>query len=205
MVGTRSARSGVAHFDAFSQRGHGRDALPRDPRTHVRRSCRVQRLRGSIRSGASGVACLAPSFAVSAMRARECRLYWALSMIAPSVNVLHRTRRKPSTIRATAPDVVIGQSTAAPAGARPYHSGGKRFARLSYVDAHAQRRSRRSATLPRHARAGRHHHYMRGGALAKDPVPKGIPTWNFSFGIHGMDRRFPEAMFTMLNDCYELG
>ena len=37
MVGTRSARSGVAHFDAFSQRGHGRDALPRDPRQHVSR------------------------------------------------------------------------------------------------------------------------------------------------------------------------
>ncbi len=31
---------------------------------------------------------LAPSFAISAMRARECRLYLALSIIAPSVNVL---------------------------------------------------------------------------------------------------------------------
>ena len=87
------------------------------------------------------------------MRARECRLYWALSIIAPSVDVLGRTRRKPSTLRGAAPEVVIGQSTAAPAGARPYHSGcefvdrygfpgahpilltGKRFARLSYVDA----------------------------------------------------------------------
>src|SRR5271165_5839707 len=62
----------------------------------------------------------------------------ALSIIAPSVNVLGRTPRKPSTIRGAAPDVVIGQSTAAPAGARPgarpYHSGGKRFARLSYVE-----------------------------------------------------------------------
>src|SRR5271167_1555804 len=59
-------------------------------------------------------------FAVSAMRARECRLYSALSIIAPSVNVLRRTRRKPSTIRGAAPDVVIGQSTAARAGAHPY-------------------------------------------------------------------------------------
>ena len=54
------------------------------------------------------------------------------------------------------------------------------------------------------ASAGRHHDYMRDGALAKDTIPKGIPTWNLSLGIHGMDRRFPEAMFTMLNDCYEL-
>src|SRR5271166_5277151 len=83
-------------------------------------TCRVQHLRGLIRSGASGVACLAPSFAVSAMRARECRLYWALSIIAPSVNLLARTRRRPSTIRGAAPDVVIGQFTAAPAGAHPY-------------------------------------------------------------------------------------
>src|SRR5271165_1764302 len=76
------------------------------------------------------------------------RLYWALSIIAPSVNVLGRTRRKPSTLRGAAPEVFIGQSTAAPAGARPYHQtagiwsfdhrGGKRFARLSYVDAHEQ-------------------------------------------------------------------
>src|SRR5271165_226648 len=85
-----------------------------------------------------GVARLAPSFAVSAMRARECRLYWALSIIAPSVNVLRRTRRKPSTLRGAAPEVVIGQSTAAPAGARPYHSARKKFARLSYLDAHGR-------------------------------------------------------------------
>src|SRR5271156_6527755 len=44
----------------------------------------------------------------------------ALSIIAPSVNVLRRTRRKPSTISGAAPDVVIGPSTAARAGARPY-------------------------------------------------------------------------------------
>ena len=42
------------------------------------------------------------------------------SIIAPPVNVLRRTRRKSSTIRGGAPDVVIGQSTAARAGARPY-------------------------------------------------------------------------------------
>jgi hypothetical protein len=53
------------------------------------------------------------------LRTRECRWYSALSIIAPSVNVLRRTRRKPSTIRGAAPEVVIGQSTAARAGARP--------------------------------------------------------------------------------------
>ncbi len=57
------------------------------------------------------------------MRARECRLNSARSIIAPSVNVLRRTRRKPSTIRGAAPDVVIGQSTAARAGAHPYRAG----------------------------------------------------------------------------------
>jgi len=55
-----------------------------------------------MRSGASGAGCLDASFAVSAMRARECRWYSALSIIAPSVNVLRRTRRKPSTIRGEA-------------------------------------------------------------------------------------------------------
>src|SRR5271166_1581060 len=73
-----------------------------------------------MRSGASGVACLGASFAVSVMRTRECRLYSALSITAPSVNVLRRTRRNPSTIKGAAPDVVIGQSTAPRAGARPY-------------------------------------------------------------------------------------
>src|SRR5271165_3019898 len=72
-----------------------------------------------MRSGASGAACFDASFAVSAMRARVCRLYWALSIIAPPVNVLRRTRRKPSTIRGAAPDIVIGQSTAVRAGAHP--------------------------------------------------------------------------------------
>jgi hypothetical protein len=76
-----------------------------------------------MRSGASGAGCLDASFAVSAMRARECRWYSTLSIIAPSVNVLRRTRRKPSTIRGAAPDVVIGQSTAARAGAHPYRAG----------------------------------------------------------------------------------
>src|SRR5271166_2102431 len=76
-------------------------------------------------AGVAGVACFDASFAVSDMRARECRLYSALSIIAPSVNVLRRTRPKPSTIRGAAPDVVIGQSTAARAGARPYHAPAK--------------------------------------------------------------------------------
>jgi hypothetical protein len=52
-----------------------------------------------------------------------CRWYSALSIIAPSVNVLRRTRRKPSTIRGASPDVVIRQSTAARAGAHPYRAG----------------------------------------------------------------------------------
>src|SRR5271165_5883156 len=144
-----------------------RDALPRDPAWHISTrfrnvgtvGTRSRAIRGSTSDGRvgcsasegryaparpalQGVACLAPSFAISAMRARECRLYLALSIIAPSVNVLGRTRRKPSTIRGAAPDVVIGQSTAAPAGARPYHRGGKRFAWLSYVDAHGRCMSR---------------------------------------------------------------
>src|SRR5580704_14911580 len=76
-----------------------------------------------MRSGESGAGCLDAFFAVSAMRARECLWYSALSMIAPSVNVLRRTRRKPSTIRCASPDVVIGQSTAARAGAHPYRAG----------------------------------------------------------------------------------
>ncbi len=69
----------------------GRDALPR-----VRRCTALH--------------CLDPPFVV---------LYSALSIIAPSVNVLRRTRPKPSTIRGAAPDVVFGQSTADRAGARP--------------------------------------------------------------------------------------
>src|SRR5271165_6633200 len=76
-------------------------------------------------SGASGLARVDASFAVSAPRDHAYRLCSVLSIIAPSVNVLRRTRRKPSTIRGASPEVVIGQSAAAPAGARPYHSGGK--------------------------------------------------------------------------------
>ena len=81
-----------------------------EPPSGVRRPCPVQRLGWPMRSGASGVARLDPPFVV---------LYSALSIIAPSVNALRRTRRKPSTIRGAAPDVVIGQSTADRAGARP--------------------------------------------------------------------------------------
>ena len=73
-----------------------------------------------MRSGASGAGCLDASFAVSAMRAGECRGYSVLSIIAPSVNVLRRTRRKPSTIRGAAPDVVIGQIYGGSRGAHPY-------------------------------------------------------------------------------------
>ncbi len=79
-----------------------------------------------MRSGASGVARLDAPFVV---------LYSALSIIAPSVNVLRRTRRKPSTITGAAPDVVIGQSTADRAGARPYQQGQPQMgrARLPFV------------------------------------------------------------------------
>ena len=84
-----------------------------EPPSGVRRPCPVQRLGWPMRSGASGVARLDAPFVV---------LYSALSTIAPSVNVLRRTRRKPSTIRGAAPDVVIGQSTANRAGARPYQA-----------------------------------------------------------------------------------
>src|SRR5580704_5699099 len=97
-----------------------------------------------MRSGASGAGCLDASFAVSAMRARECRWYSALSIIAPSVNVLRRTRRKPSTIRGAAPDVVIGQSTAARAGAHPYRAGEVARSYHSYTDS----LSIESGTLP---------------------------------------------------------
>ena len=70
-------------------------------------------------SGASGLECVDASFAVSAPRDHEYRLYSVLSIIAPPVNVLRRTRRKPSTIRGASPEVVIGRSAAARAGARP--------------------------------------------------------------------------------------
>ena len=106
--------SGVARLDPFPHGcGAGRTRSRAEPPSGVRRPCPVQRLGWSIRSGASGVARLDPPFVV---------LYSALSIIAPSVNVLHRTRRKPSTIRGAAPDVVIGQSTANRLGARPYQA-----------------------------------------------------------------------------------
>src|ERR1700730_17700543 len=110
----------------------------------------MQRLRWSMRSGASGVACLDAPFNISAARAREYRLYSVLAIIAPRVNVLRRTRRKPSTIRRAAPDVAIGQSAAARAGARPYHFT---------CDAG----SRGSASLPRLRR--RTQNYLLIGAL----------------------------------------
>src|SRR5271165_3130183 len=113
--------------------------------------CRVQRLRRSMRSGASGVACLDAFFAVSATRARGCRLYSALSIIAPPVNVLRRTRRKPSTIKGAAPDgyyrTIYGGSRGSAslphicpdrAGARPYRT----YARI------AQERVQPPATTP---------------------------------------------------------
>src|ERR1700736_3922475 len=82
--------------------------------------CRAYEGRRTPARPALHVACPDAPFAVSGMRARDCRLYSALSIIAPPLNMLRRTRRKPSTIRGAAPDVVIGQSTEARAGARPY-------------------------------------------------------------------------------------
>ena len=57
------------------------------------------------------------SFLPRALTSADC--ISARSIIAPSVK-LRRTRRRLSTIRGALPDVVIGQSTAARAGARPY-------------------------------------------------------------------------------------
>jgi hypothetical protein len=48
----------------------------------------VWRGRDALRTRSSGAGCLDESFAVSAMRARECRWYSTLSIIAPSVNLL---------------------------------------------------------------------------------------------------------------------
>src|SRR5271167_1589768 len=74
-----------------------------------------------MRSGASGVACLDASFAVSAdARSRVPLVFGPFHLLRLLVNVLRRTRRDPSTIKGAAPDVVFGQSTAARAGARPY-------------------------------------------------------------------------------------
>src|SRR5208337_2605662 len=114
----------MAHFDAFfATRGMvgTRSREIRGSTSDDRVGCSASDGRcTSARPALHGVACLDASFAVSATRARECRLYWAPSIIAPPVNVLRRTRRKPSTIKGAAPDVVIGQSTAARTGARPY-------------------------------------------------------------------------------------
>ena len=85
-----------------------------------------------------------------------------------------------------------------------FPSGGRQT-RSTVMNQIAALRSRLEKQLTDPATAGGHHHYMRDGALAKDTIPKGIPTWNLSFGIHWVNRRFPEAMFTMLNNCYELG
>jgi hypothetical protein len=59
------------------------------------------------------------TFLPRALASTDC--FRSFPLFAPPVNVLRWTRRKPSTIRRGAPDVVIGQSSAARAGARPYH------------------------------------------------------------------------------------
>jgi len=117
------ARSGVAHFVPFFATCGTvgtRSRAIRGSTSDDRVGCGASDGRcAPARPALHGAACLDASFAVSAMCARECRLYWALSIIAPSVNVLRRTRRSASTIGGAAPNVVIGQSTAARAGAHP--------------------------------------------------------------------------------------
>ena len=83
---------------AIFPNGAGRDALPLDPRQHVRWSCPVCRLdgRGTPAPPASHV--------------------WNAS-----VDVLRRTRRNAYTIRGAAPDVNHRTSCRASRGARPYH------------------------------------------------------------------------------------
>src|SRR5271157_800111 len=77
-----------------------------------------------------------------------------------------------------------------------FQSGGRRTGSTVMLEI-AALRSRLEEQLTDPGTAGGHHHYMRDGALAKDTIPKGIPTWNLSLGIHWVNRRFPEAMFTM--------
>ncbi len=110
-------------FDALSRTCCARKR--RDPRRTIDERCsRCERVAPIVR-------CRSRASLRSWMRLRRvfCRFCHARSrvpmvfgpfIIAPSVNVLRRTRRKPSTIRGAAPDVVIGQSTAARAGAHPY-------------------------------------------------------------------------------------
>src|SRR5271166_5171051 len=119
-----------------------RDALPRDPAWHIStrfrnvgtvgtrsRAIRVSTSDDRVGCSASDGLCTParPALHVSTrllpflprtFASADC--IGPLSIIAPPVNVLRRTRPKPSTIRGAAPDVVIGQSTAARAGARPY-------------------------------------------------------------------------------------
>ena len=121
LVGTRSRAIRRGAFRrVFRNVWHGRDALPRDPQQH----------------GPMIVSGAAPPMVDALRRVRCCMsrrvicrfcharsrvpIVSALSIIAPPVNVLRRTRWKPSTIKGAAPDVVIGQSTAARAGAHPY-------------------------------------------------------------------------------------
>ena len=119
----------------FRTCGADRDALPRGAVVRLRWPCPVQRFGWSMRSGASGVARLDPPFVV---------LYSALSIIAPSVNVLPRTRRKPSTIRGAAPDVLIGQSAAARAGARPYQTRGWKLYLVCELEANCSSSTRKT-------------------------------------------------------------
>jgi hypothetical protein len=116
---------------------NGRDALPREPLQMSKRGQRGQRGQNRIiRCSASDGRCTParPGLNVSTRlslflpppRSREYRLYSVLSIIAPPVNVLRRTRRKPSTIRGAATDDTIGHPAAVRAGSASlpmlYHS-----------------------------------------------------------------------------------
>jgi hypothetical protein len=95
------------------------------------------------------------TFLPRALASTDC--FRSFPLFAPPVNVLRWTRRKPSTIRRGAPDVVIGQSAADRAGARPYHFT---------CDAGSRGSASWSASLPRLRR--RTQNYLLIGALRSE-------------------------------------
>src|SRR5271166_1834352 len=118
------ARSGVAHFVPFFATCGTvgtRSRAIRGSTSDDRVGCGASDGRCAPARPALHVSTRLLPFLPCALASADC--IGALSINAPSVNVLRRTRRKPSTIRGAAPDAVIGQSTATRAGARPYHAG----------------------------------------------------------------------------------
>ena len=126
MVGTRSRaiRRGTFRrvFATCGTVGTGRSRAIRDSTSDDRVGCSASdgryALRRVRRCTALHVSTRLSPFLPCALASADCIRPFPLLRLL--VNVLRRTRRKPSTIRGAAPDVVIGQSTAAPAGARPY-------------------------------------------------------------------------------------